>query len=193
MSWRQPFPVPIQLPDGKKLVTLADARRYLLALSASRQPRPAINTAIEALLLAAEFKGPMMHAHIGMNQAIHGPKPIPESRPSKESAGSNPRGGHERRRSWPVRMVAIVCGSGGHGCCRWRHALFDAVSGGRKMRDSDTLAKVLLEIEMLLAVHLQPEGPDAAHTLDRIFLPIDSQRAVEAAERVQDELRTAGC
>lgn len=84
MSWKQSFPVPIQPPDGNKLVTLADARRYLLPLPASKEPRPAINAAIKALLRAAEFKGPLMHAHIGMNQAIHGPKPIPESRPSKE-------------------------------------------------------------------------------------------------------------
>jgi hypothetical protein len=38
----------------------------------------------EALLMAAEDHGPLMHAHIGMILALHGAKPIPEYDSSKE-------------------------------------------------------------------------------------------------------------
>jgi hypothetical protein len=32
----------------------------------------------EAIIMAAENRGPLMHAHIGMMLALHGAKPIPE-------------------------------------------------------------------------------------------------------------------
>jgi hypothetical protein len=41
--------------------------------------------AIEALLMAAEDRGPLMHAHVGMMLALHGAKPIPEYNSSKEN------------------------------------------------------------------------------------------------------------
>jgi hypothetical protein len=31
-----------------------------------------------ALIMAAEDRGPLMHAHVGMMRALHGAKPIPE-------------------------------------------------------------------------------------------------------------------
>jgi hypothetical protein len=35
-------------------------------------------------MMAAEDRGPLMHAHVGMMLALHGAKAIPESDPSKE-------------------------------------------------------------------------------------------------------------
>ena len=34
----------------------------------------------EAVIMAAEDRGPLMHAHVGMMLALHGAKPIPEAR-----------------------------------------------------------------------------------------------------------------
>jgi hypothetical protein len=34
-------------------------------------------------MMAAEDRGPLMHAHVGMMLALHGAKPIPEYNPAK--------------------------------------------------------------------------------------------------------------
>jgi hypothetical protein len=84
VSWSKRFDVPIVLPDGSKLQTLADARRHLLALPKRDHDRPDVGAAIEALLMAAEGRGPMMHANAGIARVVYGPPGIPEARPSKE-------------------------------------------------------------------------------------------------------------
>jgi hypothetical protein len=45
--------------------------------------RPAWQAAAESLIIAAEDRGPLMHAHVGMMLALHGAKPIPEATPSR--------------------------------------------------------------------------------------------------------------
>jgi hypothetical protein len=47
-----------------------------MALPKSKQQSPEWQAATEALLMAAEGRGPLMHAHIGMMLALHGAKPI---------------------------------------------------------------------------------------------------------------------
>jgi hypothetical protein len=84
VDWSRPFDDPIQLPKGTKLVTLKDAAAYILALPKSKQQRPEWQAAGEAVIMAAEDRGPLMHAHIGMMLALHGAKPIPEYDSSKE-------------------------------------------------------------------------------------------------------------
>jgi hypothetical protein len=78
MSWSRSFDKSIQPPKGKKLVTLKDAAAYIIALPKSEQQAPEWQAATEALLMAAEDRGPLMHAHVGMMLALHGAKPIPE-------------------------------------------------------------------------------------------------------------------
>jgi hypothetical protein len=77
-NWSRPFDEPIQPPKGKKLVTLRDGAAYIMALPKSKQQSPEWQAATEALLMAAEGRGPIMHAHIGTMLALHGAKPIPE-------------------------------------------------------------------------------------------------------------------
>jgi hypothetical protein len=84
VSWQSRFEPPVILPDGTELVTLADARAHILALPAAQHKTEAWQTAVKTLLEAAEGRGPMMHARVGVSLAINGPRPIPESRPSKE-------------------------------------------------------------------------------------------------------------
>jgi hypothetical protein len=84
MPWSRRFDEPIQPPKGKKLVTLKDAAAYILALPKSKQQSPEWQAAGEAVIMAAEDRGPLMHAHVGMMLALHGAKPIPEYDSSKE-------------------------------------------------------------------------------------------------------------
>lgn len=83
MSWSRRFDDPIKPPKGKALVTLKDAAAYIMALPKSKQQSPEWQAAAEALMMAAEDRGPLLHAHVGMMQALHGAKPIPEYNPSK--------------------------------------------------------------------------------------------------------------
>jgi len=79
-----PWSEPIQPPKGKKLATLKDAAAFILALPKSKQLSPEWQAAGEAVIMAAEDQGPLMHAYVGMMLALHGAKPIPEYNPSKE-------------------------------------------------------------------------------------------------------------
>ena len=46
--------------------------------------RPEWQAATEALIMAAEDRGPVMHAYVGMLLALRGAKPIPEYDRSKD-------------------------------------------------------------------------------------------------------------
>jgi hypothetical protein len=67
VDWSRPFDDPIQPPKGKKLVTLKDAAAYILALPKSKQQSSEWQAAGEAVIMAAEDRGPLMHAHVGMD------------------------------------------------------------------------------------------------------------------------------
>jgi hypothetical protein len=77
------FDEPIIPPKGKKLVTLKDAAAYILMLPKSEQHSPEWQAAGEAVMMEAEDRGPLMHAHVGMMLALHGAKPIPEYNAAK--------------------------------------------------------------------------------------------------------------
>jgi hypothetical protein len=71
MAWSRPFEDPITLPDGRTLSTLRDAASYLMALPGKTRQSDEWQAAIEALLMAAEDRGPLMHARIGMMRALN--------------------------------------------------------------------------------------------------------------------------
>jgi hypothetical protein len=54
VSWDERLDRPIELPNGHTLLTLEDARLYILQLSKSEVESIAWQVAIEALLIAAE-------------------------------------------------------------------------------------------------------------------------------------------
>ena len=87
MPWSRPFDDPIKPPKGRPIVTLKDAAAYILKFPKSKQQSPEWQAAGEAVIMAAEDRGPLMHAHVGMMLALHGAKPIPEARPSKTHWG----------------------------------------------------------------------------------------------------------
>jgi hypothetical protein len=71
MPWSRAFEDPITLPDGRTLRTLRDAAKYIMALPGKPRQSDEWQAAIEALLMAAEDRGPLMHARIGVLRALN--------------------------------------------------------------------------------------------------------------------------
>jgi hypothetical protein len=70
-AWARPFDDPVLLPVGRKLVTLRDGADYIMKLPKAEQNLEAWQSAVEALTMAAEDRGPLMHARIGMLRALN--------------------------------------------------------------------------------------------------------------------------
>jgi hypothetical protein len=87
VSWDQQFFDPIELPSGRKLVTLRDAALYITKLPKAERDAPEWQAAMEALLLVAEHDGPTMFARIGVMRALQRHKrkaaPAPRLKPAK--------------------------------------------------------------------------------------------------------------
>jgi hypothetical protein len=66
------------------LETLADAPTYILRLKKADQYSEPWQTAAEALLMAAEGRGPIMHARIGVLRALNAGKPKTDPAPSRK-------------------------------------------------------------------------------------------------------------
>jgi hypothetical protein len=93
VPWSRPFDEPIQPPKGKAIVTLKDAAAYILKLPKAKQRSPEWQAAGEAVIMAAEDRGPLMHAHVGMMLALHGAKPIPRIQPVERKTMGTPQVG----------------------------------------------------------------------------------------------------
>ena len=70
-AWAHPFDDPVLLPGGRELVTLRDAADYIMKLPKAEQNLEPWQTAVEALIMAAEDHGPLMHARIGVLSALN--------------------------------------------------------------------------------------------------------------------------
>jgi hypothetical protein len=71
MPWSRAFEDPISLPRGRQLVTLEEAAGYIMKLPKAERDLPEWQAATEALLMAAEDHGPLMHARIGVLRALN--------------------------------------------------------------------------------------------------------------------------
>ena len=67
----QRFFAPIELPRGRKLVTLRDAAHYITKLPKAEHDASEWQAAMEALLLVAERGGDPMFARIGVMRALN--------------------------------------------------------------------------------------------------------------------------
>jgi hypothetical protein len=87
LSWDQTFFDPIELPSGRKLVTLRDAALYITRLPKAEQQATPWQTAAEVLMLVGERGGDPMMAHIAMMRALHRHKrkaaPVPRRKRAK--------------------------------------------------------------------------------------------------------------
>lgn len=72
-NWNRRFDDTIELPDGGKLKTLDDARRYLVSFAVPRQPdkKQMLAIAMRAVLGAADGTDLMMHARIAVGRWVH--------------------------------------------------------------------------------------------------------------------------
>jgi hypothetical protein len=70
-GWSREFDDPIPLARGRQLVTLKDAASYIMKLPKAEQKLEEWQTATEALIMAAEGRGPLMHARIGVMRALN--------------------------------------------------------------------------------------------------------------------------
>jgi hypothetical protein len=71
VSWSTRFDEPIELADGRKLVTLKDAGNYITKLPKAEHEAPEWQAAMEALILVATLGGPTMFARIGVMRALN--------------------------------------------------------------------------------------------------------------------------
>jgi hypothetical protein len=71
VSWDSHFADPIELPSGRKLITLRDAALYVTKLPKAEHDAEEWQAAMAALLLVAERDGPTMFARIGVMRALN--------------------------------------------------------------------------------------------------------------------------
>ena len=69
MSWDRPFDQPVPLPNGQAARTLRDAGNYIKKLPKSEHDTPEWRLAVEMLIDAAEDRGPMLFAKMGIQRA----------------------------------------------------------------------------------------------------------------------------
>jgi hypothetical protein len=86
-GWQRPFDDPIPLPDGRQLVTLGDAAKYIQGLPEADHELEEWQAAVEALLLVVKHNGPTMFARIGMMRALY-PKETATQAPRRERANA---------------------------------------------------------------------------------------------------------
>jgi hypothetical protein len=73
------------LDDGRELITLLDAGRYVTALPKREQAKPRWQTAAGELMTAAERGGIVVMAELAMRQALAHGKPKPPAAPRKKA------------------------------------------------------------------------------------------------------------
>ena len=70
-GWSRKFEEPIEVPNGRQLVTLQDAGTYITKLPKAEHSVPQWQAAMAALILVVERNGPTMMARIGVMKALN--------------------------------------------------------------------------------------------------------------------------
>ena len=70
MSWDRPFPQPVPLPNGPPAQNLRDAADYIRTLPQAERDCQEWQLAVQMLIDAAEDRGPMLIARMGMVSAL---------------------------------------------------------------------------------------------------------------------------
>lgn len=84
VCWSARFQPPVEVPNGKPLQTLADARKFLLKLPDNERRTEFVQAVIETLLIAAMRTGHVPHAQASMVALIQSqttPQRISKSEP----------------------------------------------------------------------------------------------------------------
>jgi hypothetical protein len=70
MSWDRPFHQPVPLPNGPPAQTLRDAASYIRKLTLPERDCQEWRLAVQMLIDAAEDRGPMLFARMGIVRAL---------------------------------------------------------------------------------------------------------------------------
>jgi hypothetical protein len=70
MSWDRPFAQPLPLPEGPPAQTLRDAADYIRKLPQPERDGQEWRLAVQMLIDAAEDRGPMLFARMGIVRAL---------------------------------------------------------------------------------------------------------------------------
>lgn len=76
-DWNRPLERPIPRKGKKTVVTLRDAYQVLLDMPKKKQAEPIPQACAEALIMAAEGRGPMHTAQAAASVAVNGEQKIP--------------------------------------------------------------------------------------------------------------------
>jgi hypothetical protein len=107
VSWSRRFDEPIELPDGRKLKTLAEAMAWLAKeIPKSEHKMEKVQTAAHLVTRAAEHGGPMIFAQMGMLQAIHRHRERVFNPDAKTTIGENE---NSRGTNEPHRPTRDLC------------------------------------------------------------------------------------
>ena len=71
VSWDRPFDQPVPLPGERPASTLRDAGNYIRKLPGSKRNTPEWRLAVQMLIDAAEDRGPVLFAKLGMERALN--------------------------------------------------------------------------------------------------------------------------
>jgi|SRR6202042_2255793 hypothetical protein len=71
VGWKRPFEDPIDLPDGRQLMTLEDAGNYITKLPKAEHAAPEWQDAMQISMFVATRGWPTMLARIGVLRALH--------------------------------------------------------------------------------------------------------------------------
>jgi hypothetical protein len=80
VSWDRPFGQPVPLPAGRPARTLRDAGDYIRKLPQSERDTPEWQLAVHMLIDAAEDRGPVLFARIGIERAVERTPSVPIDR-----------------------------------------------------------------------------------------------------------------
>jgi hypothetical protein len=89
VTWERPFDQPVPLPNSPPARTLRDAANYIRTLPEIERDTRECRLAIQMLIDAAEDRGPMLFAKVGIERAFYGmAQPIsdPKTRPQPDGS-----------------------------------------------------------------------------------------------------------
>ena len=124
MGWDRPFDQPIPLPIGPPARTLRDAANYIKTLPKFEHDTPEWRLAVQMLIDAAEDRGPMLFAKMGMLRAIEhdpnapadwhdrrSPVPLMKNRPPVSEADPIRHAAYIRPRAPSWFDIVVVIGT----------------------------------------------------------------------------------
>jgi hypothetical protein len=71
VTWERPFDQPVPMPNSPPARTLRDAANYIRTLPEIERDTPECRLAVQMLIDAAEDRGPMLFAKMGIERAFY--------------------------------------------------------------------------------------------------------------------------